>query len=248
MTRDTTQMEEQLNTLNTISKEVGLKMHKGKTKYMTNFVTTNKVHIENEEIEKVHSYKYLGQTTFLKDTSKEEVARRIRAGWSCFGKNREIFMDDKMPLSLKRQVFDQCVIPTMSYGCQTWSFTKALIQKLRTAQRAMERKILGIKSKDRVPCREIRARTNVVDIVKYVAKQKWKWAGHVARFQDNRWTQRITEWQPRNGKRSRGRQIQRWRDDIVQWKGTTWGRDARQRERWQDSAEGYILQWMNKAS
>ena len=115
MTEDTTQMEEQLNTLNSISKEVGLKMHKGKTKYMTNFETTNKVHIENEEIEKVQSYKYLGQTTFLKDTSKEEVARRIRAGWSCFGKHREIFRDDKMPISLKRQVFDQCVIPTMSY-------------------------------------------------------------------------------------------------------------------------------------
>ncbi|GFS21008.1 endonuclease-reverse transcriptase [Elysia marginata] len=84
-----------------------------------------------------------------------------------------------------------------------------------------------------------------VDIIKYVAKQKWKWAGQAARLKDNRWTQRVTEWQPRNGKRSRGRQMQRLRDDIVQWKGTTWGRDARQRERWQDSAEGYILQWMN---
>ncbi|GFR57706.1 endonuclease-reverse transcriptase [Elysia marginata] len=153
-----------------------------------------------------------------------------------------------MPLSLKGQVFDQCVIPPMSYGCQTWSLTKALIQKLRTAQRAMERKMLGIKPKDRVPCREIRSRTNVVDIVKYVEKQKWKWAGHVARLQDNRWTQRVTEWQLQNGKRSRERQIQRWRDNIVQWKGTTCGRDDRHRERWQDSAEGYILQWMNKAS
>ncbi|GFR80922.1 hypothetical protein ElyMa_005911200 [Elysia marginata] len=32
-----------------------------------------------------------------------------------------------------------------------------------------------------------------------------------------------------------------------QRKGITWGRDARHQERWQDSAEGYILQWMNKA-
>ncbi|GFS18994.1 endonuclease-reverse transcriptase [Elysia marginata] len=111
----------------------------------------------------------------------------------------------------------------------------------------MERKILGIKPKDRVPCREIRARTNVVDIVKYVEKQKWKWAGHVARLQDDRWTQRVTEWKPRH-RRSRGRQIQRWQDDIVQRKGTTWEQDVRQRERLQDSAEGYVLQWMNKVS
>ncbi|GFS07190.1 endonuclease-reverse transcriptase [Elysia marginata] len=140
-------MEEQLNTLNKISKEVGLKMHKGKTKYMTNFQTTKKIQIENKEMKRVQSYKYLGQTTSLKDTSNEEVARRIRAGWSCSGKNREIFTSDKMPLLLKRQVFDQCVIPTTSYGCQTWSLTKALVQKLRTAQQAMERKCWALNQK-----------------------------------------------------------------------------------------------------
>ena len=106
-----------------------------------------------------------------------------------------------MPLSLKRQVFDQCVLPTMTYGCQTWSLTKATTQRLRTAQRAMERKMLKAKLKDKIPCREIRAKTNIKDVVKFAAKQKWKWAGHVARLNDNRWTKRITDWQPRYGKR-----------------------------------------------
>ena len=153
-----------------------------------------------------------------------------------------------MPLSLKRQVFDQCVLPTMTYGCQTWSLTKATTQRLRTAQRAMERKMLKAKLKDKIPCREIRAKTNIKDVVKFAAKQKWKWAGHVARLNDNRWTKRITDWQPRYGKRSRGRQMKRWRDDIVQMKGITWGRDAGQRDDWRRDAEGYILQWMDGAS
>ena len=39
--------------------------------------------------------------------------------------------------------------------------------------------------------------------------------GHVARMTDNRWTMGTTEWQPRIGTRSRGRQKTRWRDDIV---------------------------------
>ena len=160
----------------------------------------------------------------------------------------KIFQDDKMPLSLKRQVFDQCVLPTMTYGCQTWSLTKATTQRLRTAQRAMERKMLKAKLKDKIPCREIRAKTNIKDVVKFAAKQKWKWAGHVARLNDNRWTKRITDWQPRYGKRSRGRQVKRWRDDIVQMKGITWGRDAGQRDDWRRDAEGYILQWMDGAS
>ncbi|GFO40356.1 endonuclease-reverse transcriptase [Plakobranchus ocellatus] len=152
-----------------------------------------------------------------------------------------------MPISLKRQVYDQCVLPTMTYGCQTWSLTKATTQKLRVAQRAMERKIQGIKLTDRVKCSEIRKRTQIQDIVDFVAKQKWRWAGHVARLKDNRWTLRVTEWQPRNDKRSRGRQARRWRDDIVKAKGNTWSRDARDRDEWKRDAEGYILQWMDKS-
>ncbi|GFS28002.1 endonuclease-reverse transcriptase [Elysia marginata] len=132
-------MEEQLNTLNIKSKEVGLKMHKGKTKFMTNY--------KNASIEKVKKYKYLGKSTCMKDLTKEEVDIRIRAGWSCFGRNREIFLDKNMPLSLKKQVYDQCILPTMTYGCQTWSLTKIIGNKLKVAQRAMERKILGIKIK-----------------------------------------------------------------------------------------------------
>ena len=43
---------------------------------------------------------------------------------------------------------DQCILPTMTYGCQTWSLNKQMTNKLRTAQRAMERKMLDLKLKD----------------------------------------------------------------------------------------------------
>ena len=55
-------MEQQLNILNKQSKRVGLKIHRGKTKFMKNFATTQKIEIEAIEIEKVEQYKYLGQT------------------------------------------------------------------------------------------------------------------------------------------------------------------------------------------
>ena len=172
---------------------------------------------------------------------------RIRAGWSCFGKNKEILKDKQLPISLKKQVIDQCILPTMTYGCQTWSLNKQMTNKLRTAQRAMERKMLDLKLKDKIPCAEIRKRTKIIDIIEYTLKQKWKWAGHIARVKDNRWTRRCTEWQPRRGKRSRGRPSRRWQDDITEKEGTTWIRKATDRRRWKTLMEGYILQWMDKA-
>ena len=39
--------------------------------------------------------------------------------------------------------------------------------------------MLDLKLKDKIPCS---------DIIEYTLKQKWKWAGHIARLKDNRWT------------------------------------------------------------
>ena len=82
--------------------------------------------------------------------------------------------------------------------------------------------MLGIKLIDKIPNLEIREKTKVNDIIEEITKLKWKWAGHVARMKDNRWTIRCTEWQVRDGKRSRGRPKRRWRDDIQQWLRATW--------------------------
>ena len=48
-------METQLNNLNIESKKIGLKIHKGKTKYMTNFQSDEIITVENDTIEKVDS-------------------------------------------------------------------------------------------------------------------------------------------------------------------------------------------------
>ncbi len=69
----------------------------------------------------------------------------------------------------------------------------------------------------------------------------------VARRKDNGWTKRLLEWQPRIGKRRRGRQKRRWRDGITSYIGITWARVAGDKKVWNDYEEGYIQQWMDKA-
>ena len=44
-----------------------------------------------------------------------------------------------------------------------------------------------------IPCSEIRKRTKINGIIDYTLKQKWRWAGHIARMKDKRWTRRCTE-------------------------------------------------------
>ena len=53
---------------------------------MTNHADSEDILTDQEKIEKVTEFKYLGQTTHLKDTTKEEIHARVRAAWICFGK------------------------------------------------------------------------------------------------------------------------------------------------------------------
>ena len=111
----------------------------------------------------------------------------------------------------------------------------------------VRRMILGRMHALKVRNSEIRKQTHVKDIILKIKEAKWRWAGHLMRKDDNRWTKRMTEWQPRCGQRGRGRQKLRWRDDITSYAGTTWTRLAQDRKQWKNHEEGYIQQWMNTA-
>ena len=76
--------------------------------------------------------------------------------------------------------------------------TKALTLKLRLAQRAHERILLGFKLKDRKRAMWIQEKTKLDDLVETKKNMKWNWAGHVQRLQDNWWTERITKCIPRD--------------------------------------------------
>jgi hypothetical protein len=143
--------------------------------------------------------------------------------------NRDI-LKSKMPLCLKKKIYNQCVIPAMTYGCETWKLTKHTENLLRIAQRAMERAMLGITLRDRKRSTWIRAKTRVKDIIQVIKQQKWRWAGHIARMRDNRWTKRITDWCPYSNKRSKKRPDTRWRDEIEKFAGKTWQRIVQNRQ------------------
>ncbi|CAH2092277.1 unnamed protein product [Euphydryas editha] len=236
-----------LSDLNSASQRVGLKMNMDKTKIMSNVhVTPVPVVVDGTALEVVDEYVYLGQTIRMgKSNFEREVTRRIQLGWAAFGRLRHVLTSD-IPQCLKSKVFEQCVLPVMTYGAETWSFTVGLIHKLRVAQRAMERAMLGISLRDKVRNDEIRRRTKVTDIALKVCKLKWQWAGHIVRRTDNRWGKKVLEWRPRLGKRSTGRPPTRWTDDLKKTAGNRWIQRAQDRVEWRRLGEAHVQQWTTK--
>ena len=242
---DIHELAEMTKELNQASKQVGLKMNIQKTKIMSE--VNIDVTIDNQQIENVSQYVYLGHNITLgKENQRAEITRRIALAWAAFGKLTYILKNPEVPINLKRKVYNSCILPVATYGLETMALTVKSASRLRVTQRAMERAMLNISLRDKIRNVEIRRRTKVNDVMEEIAANKWRWAGHVARQDSNRWTLKTLQWRPRETKRSRGRPQRRWVDDIRETAGRNWMRQARDRQAWKNMEEAYIQEWMEK--
>ncbi len=112
------------------------------------------------------------------------------------------------------------------------------------AQRAMERKMLGYET-DKKALTFVKKKQSQRHHCKN-QRNEMEVAGHIARLTDNRWTLRSKEWQPRTGKKRRGRQKRRWRDELTSYRGAAWMQVAQDRRKWKMLEEGFILQRKNQ--
>ena len=120
-----------------------------KTKIMAGTTRTTKaVYVNGIKLDQV-DYVYLGQRfTLIEKNQDNEIRRRIKAGWQAYG-TRSIIMKGTLPTCLKRKVFNQCILPAMTYGAETWTLTTKMENKLSAAQHKMERNMFNITYKDR---------------------------------------------------------------------------------------------------
>ncbi|CAF4930089.1 unnamed protein product [Pieris macdunnoughi] len=80
---------EMIQDLNKESEKVGLKMNTSKTKLLSNSVPYE-IKLNNQPLEYVEEYIYLGQIISLTDITTKEIKRRIANGWKRYWSLREI--------------------------------------------------------------------------------------------------------------------------------------------------------------
>ena len=140
-------------------------------------------------------------------------------------------------IQIKRKVYNEYVLPVMVYGSETWALKKAHVELQSVTQRKMERIMRGTTIRDHKRNIWILHRTGVNDIIDVIKKGIRGWVGHIARFNDNRWTTRVTEWTPREWTIRPGRTKTRQRDSLIRHLGPAWSIITRGRCLWRQFGE-----------
>ena len=145
----------------------------------------------------------------------DELRRRRRAAWSAIGSIVEVTDQLKDP-DTRAKLFNSTVLPALCYATETWTDTQATTRTLRTTHRALERRLLKISRREQWTTGQsseaLRRLSMLRDPIEYTRRAKHRWAGHVMRYPDDRWTIRTTIWYPYDKKRGQGRPPTKWAD------------------------------------
>ena len=164
------------------------------------------------------------------------------------------------------QLFQATVSKVVLWCAESWALTVSQKRRLRTVQRAMLRRMVGPRRrpdedyvswiKRATKTADERARQAGVDCwLKQFLRQKWLWAGKVAKMEANRWAKRTTlwrnsTWQAANGSRStrplrdRPGNRSRWEDDLRKYASHSglgdWMAAATDEASWQSRMEDFV--------
>jgi hypothetical protein len=85
--------------------------------------------------------KYLGRKLTFTDPHRMEVESRIASAWKKFHVQKQELLNRDYSLNDRLRLFHGTVTPTVLYGCEAWTMTVELDQRLRVTQRQMLRMI-----------------------------------------------------------------------------------------------------------
>ena len=132
------------------SKEIGLEVNAGKTKYrvMSGDQNVGRIHnikTDNSSLEKLEEFKYLGTALTNQNSIQVEIKSRLNTGNACYHSVQNLLSFSLLSKYLKIKIYRTIILPVVLYGCETWSLTLREERRLRVFENRMLRRIFGPK-------------------------------------------------------------------------------------------------------
>ena len=173
------------------------------------------IFVNGERLDVVDNFVYLG-STLARDTSLDaEVNHRIHKATKAFGSLEDrVWSDRSITIRTKINVYQSCVLTSLLYSSETWTFYRRHIKALERVHQKFLRHILNIKWQSHTPDSSVLERAGSSSVEKIVIKNQLRWAGHLVRMDDDRLPKRLFYGELPIGKRPRNRPKKRFRDCL----------------------------------
>ena len=194
---------------------VGLKLNARKCKTLRTEFTRNedKILVNNEPVEDVSEFTYLGAMVDKEGGGDKDIKNRLQKARGAFHRLNRIWSTRNIGRNTKIHLFKTLVRPVLLYGSETWKLTKKDQTLLDTFQTKCLRRILRIRWQQRISNERLMEMTRLNNISCEIRRRRWTWLGHMLRREGTDDSKTALGWQP-EGKRARGRPKTTWRRTV----------------------------------
>ena len=148
-----------LNKVVTASNLKGLTLNHKKTKCMViskeQIGKVCSINIDNNQIEQVDKFNYLGSILTSDGRCDEDIKRRISLAKDAFGKLSCIITNRSLTIDLRKRVINSYVIPILTYGSECWVISEAMKKKIDAVEMWFIRRLLKISWTERKTNEEV---------------------------------------------------------------------------------------------
>ena len=216
----------------------GLKINKEKTECMVVSKRSETpdcpLQIEQEAVNKVEQFQYLGSLVTADARCSTEIRRRIGIAKTAFRKMQHLLTNRHLRIQTRKRAVKTYIWSTLLYGCETWTVSKEMEERLEAMEMWCWRRMLKVSWVERRSNASIlEAIGSRREMMAMVRKRQMAFLGHVMRaggLENLAVTGRIA------GSRSRGRPRKKYLDRMREAIGGVTTQQllgmTRDRERW----------------
>jgi Reverse transcriptase (RNA-dependent DNA polymerase) len=145
----------------------------------------------------------------------DDISARQAKASAAYGRlTKRLWNDHGIRLATKIAVYKAVVLPTLLYGCESWTLYHRHIAKLDQFHLRCLTKIAHIKLQDKTPNIAVLERCEISGTEAILMAAQFRWIGHVIHMDDYQIPKRIFYSQLAHGTRSCGGQYKRYKDTL----------------------------------
>ena len=161
----------------------------------------------------MNNFKYLGSTITEDGRSTTEIKKRIGIAKTVFQRMKGMLTNNAIRIETKVKAIKTYVWSTLTYGCETWTISKALQKNLEAAEMWMWRRMLRISWTQKKTNEEVLHMAGLNrEIMHSIRKRQMTFLGHIVREEGLEYDVLTGTVE---GKRARGRQREKFMDGLT---------------------------------